>query len=263
MIQGTLNKMKVEQGEKIQYSLYLNDQLINMNERIGSSFTMELTGAIFCLKCNSRTKTSFNQGFCYKCFLSAPECSQCIIKPELCEAHLGKGRDPQWEQDHHNQPHYVYLAASDAVKVGVTRDTQVPTRWIDQGASSAIIFAETPNRYEAGKIEVALKSFFTDKTNWRNMLKNQVDDSIDLISEKWNLETQLPREITDFITDDEEVHTFNYPVLSYPGQVNSISLEKVIRFTKVLVGIKGQYLIFEDGSVINLRKYGGYQVIIG
>lgn len=262
MTQGILTKMDVFQDEQVQYRLHLNDTIINMNDRIGETFTMEYTGQIFCLKCHQKTNKSFGQGFCYSCFITAPENAECIIRPELCEAHLGKGRDPEWEEKHHNQPHVVYLAASDKIKVGVTRDAQIPTRWIDQGASEAIVLCRTPNRYEAGRIEVAMKSIFTDKTNWRNMLKNEIDQSIDLLEKKRELDELLPEDITDFISDDEEVYSFNYPVLNYPKKVNSINLDKTALIQKKLVGIKGQYLIFEDETVINIRKYGGYQVIV-
>lgn len=259
---GILEKMQVAQGEEVQYHLELNGEHIYMNEKIGKLFVLEFSGSIFCLKCHQKTNKSFGQGFCYKCFISAPENSECIIRPELCEAHLGKGRDPEWEEKHHNQPHVVYLAAIDTIKVGVTRDAQIPTRWIDQGASSAIVFCRTPNRYEAGRIEVAMKSLFTDRTNWRNMLKNEIDESIDLLDKKWEIEEMLPNDITDFISDDEEIHSFHHPVLRYPTKVNSINLDKVARIEKTLVGIKGQYLIFDDDTVINLRKYGGYQISI-
>lgn len=262
MNQGNLSKMFVEASETVQYRLSLNNELINMNEKIGHSFSMQWTGSIFCMKCGTKTKTSFSQGFCYRCFQSAPECSDCIIRPELCEAHLGKGRDIQWEQDNHNQPHIVYLAATDAVKVGITRKVNVFTRWIDQGAKLTLIFAETPNRFEAGRVEVALKSFLTDKTNWRSMLTDKTDYSIDLVEEKWRIAEELPQDITELITEDEDVNTFNYPVISYPTKVNSINLEKEIQFTKKLMGIRGQYLLFDDNTVINIRKYGGYQVII-
>lgn len=262
MEQGTLSKMTVYYEDEIQYRLHLNGREINMNEKIGQPLTLQWTGAIICMKCGTKTKTSFSQGFCYRCFQTAPECSECIIRPELCEAHNGKGRDPQWEEDNHNQPHIVYLAATDAVKVGITRKTNLFTRWIDQGAKSTIVFAETPNRYTSGLVEVALKNFLTDKTNWRNMLTNKTDESIDLEEEKWLIEEQLPSDIAQYVVDDDEVYAFNYPVLNYPIKVNSINLEKVVQFTKKLVGIRGQYLLFDDGSVINIRKYGGYQVMI-
>jgi hypothetical protein len=60
------------------------------------------------------------------------------------------------------QPHIVYL-----VKRGKSRGdskTQVPTRWIDQGAIEAVSIVEVPNRYLAGITEVAL-NYYADKTN--------------------------------------------------------------------------------------------------
>jgi hypothetical protein len=173
---------------------------------------------------------------------------------------LGEGRDPDWEEKHHNVPHIVYLAATDAVKVGVTRATQVPTRWIDQGAAQAIILAETPNRYEAGMLEVALKDFFTDKTNWQRMLKNETDDTIDLVDEKWRLHDELPSDLTTHFSEEDDVLSLKYPVEMYPEKVKSIGLDKTPSFNAVLKGIRGQYLMFEGGMVMNIRKHTGYTV---
>lgn len=258
---GVISKMKTELGNPIQYQLLL-DHPVNMNDLIGKEISIQWTGNLFCSSCGKKTKSSFGQGFCYSCFTTAPEAAECILRPELCKAHLGQGRDPQWEQEHHNQPHVVYLAASSAIKVGITRLTQVPTRWIDQGANEAIILAETPNRYEAGRIEVELKSMFTDKTSWQKMLKNDIDESIDLAETKWEIEEQLPSDITDYFTEDEEVEQMNFPVIEYPTKVKSIKLDKVPSFTKKLMGVKGQYLIFSDDTVINLRSHTGYEIII-
>lgn len=260
MESGILTKMEVHQADEVAYTLHLNGSDIHMNELIGRRIYIAYSGSIFCLKCGNRTQKSFGQGYCYKCFMEAPENSECIIRPELCRAHLGEGRDPEWEEAHHNQPHIVYLAAADAIKVGVTRNSQVPTRWIDQGAESTIVLCRTPNRFEAGKIEVAMKSLFTDRTNWRNMLTNKMDFSIDLSEKKWELEEVLPKDIAQFISDDEEVFHFKYPVIRYPDKVNSINLDKTPQFERKLMGIRGQYLIFENNQVINIRKYGGYKV---
>jgi len=259
MIKGTLSKMRVALEETVRYDLMLESSVL-MNELIGSEIMLRHTGVINCASCGVVTKKSFGQGFCYNCFVKAPEAAECILRPELCRAHLGEGRDVEWEQRNHNQPHIVYLALTDVVKVGVTRAEQVPTRWIDQGAYQAVRLAETQNRYQAGVIEVALKSFFSDKTNWRKMLRNENDNSIDLVEEKWRLEEQLPSDISDFITDDDEVITINYPVLSYPEKLNSLSFDKDITVQGKLNGIKGQYLIFEGDRVLNLRKHTGYEV---
>ncbi|MCH2224139.1 MAG: DUF2797 domain-containing protein [Crocinitomicaceae bacterium] len=261
MGEGTLRKMHASLGDPIQYRMPFKEEM-NMNALIGKEITLEWTGVINCVACTKVTKKSFGQGFCYSCFVSAPESAECILRPELCRAHLGEGRDPEWEEKNHNQPHIVYLAASSTVKVGITRETQVPTRWIDQGASSAIRLAEVPNRFEAGRIEVALKEFFTDKTSWQRMLKNQVDDTIDLEDEKWSLEDQLPADIIDYFSENDEIVELKFPVEEYPEKVKSLSFDKTPIISGVLKGIKGQYLIFEGGQVLNIRKHTGYYVKI-
>lgn len=259
---GILHKMKSAFGSPVEYRLLLDDEELFVNSLIGKSISIQHTGTIFCSSCNAKIKKTFQDGLCFKCFQSAPEASECILRPELCRAHLGEGRNVEWEERNHNQPHIVYLAASDKVKVGVTRATQVPFRWIDQGASSAIFLAETPNRYEAGKLEVALKSVFTDKTNWQRMLKNEIDESIDLENEKWSLHEQLPSDLTEYFSENDEIIEFQYPVIQYPEKIKSISLDKTPLIEGKLTGIKGQYLIFEDGSVLNIRKHTGYEVEI-
>lgn len=258
-MEGNLKKMKTVIGNPINYSLLLHEE-VHLNQLIGKEVQLLWTGRINCRKCNKEIKKTFGEGFCYECFVTAPEAAECILRPELCKAHLGIGRDPEWEEKNHNQPHVVYLAASSAIKVGITRLTQVPTRWIDQGASEAIIIAETPNRYEAGRIEVELKSLYTDKTSWQRMLKNEIDESIDLEEEKWQLEEQMPADITDFFTEDDEVVDLHYPVIEYPTKVKSIKLDREPEFKAVLKGIKGQYLIFDEGRVMNIRSHTGYYV---
>jgi len=259
MIKGIIQKMTVQLHEQVYYQLNLSES-IAMNDLIGSEIRMEWTGGIFCSNCGKQTKTSFGQGFCYPCFQSAPQAAPCIIRPELCRAHLGEGRDIDWEEKHHNQPHIVYLAASDTVKVGVTRFDQQLTRWIDQGASQAIIVAVTPNRFTAGLIEVTLKEYMTDKTNWQRMLKNELDDSIDLLDEKGKIEDLLPFDLRDFVADDDTVLKINYPVLRFPTKVKSVGFDKFPIIEGELVGIKGQYLIFSDDRVINMRKHTSYEI---
>lgn len=259
MNEGILHKMTVHLQDEVNYHLDL-EQPVLMNELLGQHLKLTWNGQIFCSSCGKITKKSFGEGFCYNCFISAPEAAECIIRPELCRAHLGEGRDPEWEMRNHNVPHFVYLAASDIVKVGITRGTQVPTRWIDQGASSAIILAETPNRYEAGVLEVALKSFFSDKTNWQRMLKNEVDPSIDLVEEKWNLHDSLPSDLTTFFSENDEVTEITYPVIEFPVKIKSMSFDSLPEISGKLMGIKGQYLLFEGGNVINIRKHTGYKV---
>ena len=265
---GELRKMPtlLKDDNSVEYSMVLFDtetqteQTFGMNELVGKNISVSFTGNIYCIDCGRKTSKSFAQGFCFPCFKNSPQNSECIIKPELCRAHLGEGREPEWEEEHHNKPHYVYLAATDKIKVGITRDSQIPTRWIDQGASSAIKLAQTPNRYLAGVIEVALKDTYDDRTNWQSMLKNIVDESIDLQDAKHELEMVLPDDIAQYICDEDEITHIEYPAIEFPKKIKSINLDKDASFSGKLMAIKGQYLILDEGRVINIRKYGGYQV---
>lgn len=260
-MKGLLDKMRVSFEEPIQYQLILNNEpQIGMNDLIGKEIALNWTGKIVCSNCGKQTKNSFGQGFCFPCFQSAPQAAPCIISPELCRAHLGEGRDIDWEHMHHNQPHIVYLAASDSIKVGVTRAGQSLTRWIDQGASSAIILAETSNRYEAGIIEVALKAYMTDKTNWQRMLKNEINHELDLLDEKGRVEDLLPFDMRDFVSMNDTIISLNYPVEKYPLKVKSVSFDKTPLIRGRLAGIKGQYLIFDDERVLNIRKHTSYEI---
>ena len=168
----------------------------------------------------------------------------------------------EWSKANCLQEHYVYLAISSGLKVGVTRASQIPTRWIDQGAWRAIRLARTENRYLAGQIEVALKKYFADKTNWRDMLKDNIDRSIDLIVEKNRAGELVPDNLAKYIVKENMIWEFQYPVIAYPEKVKSLSFDKEHEYSGVLQGIKGQYLIFEGGDVLNIRKHNGYMVEI-
>lgn len=255
-----ISKLQTTNSNPIIYTASWQENSLCLNELIGKEISIQFTGLLICKACNKQTKKFFGEGFCFPCFNSSPENSPCILKPELCQAHKGLGRDPEWEEKYHNQPHIVYLAATDSVKVGVTRASQVPTRWIDQGASSTIIFAETPNRFEAGKLEVELKAFYTDKTNYRKMLQNEIDESIDLIEEKWQTVEQLPSDLQEFVSENDTITELVYPVLTYPKSVQVLSLEKTPLIKEVLLGIKGQYLLFENDLALNVRRHTGYDI---
>lgn len=259
--EGVLTKMQTEFANPIQYFLVFEDSFLNVNQLLDKNIAIDFVG-FQCLNCGKKKKI-FRQGFCYDCFYSSAAVGDWIMKPELSTAHLGiEDRDLAYEEKVQLQPHIVYLALSSEVKVGVTRKTQVPTRWIDQGAVQAISIVEVPNRYLAGITEVALKDHFADKTNWRKMLTNSVE-TIDLIQERLKLENLIPNEVRDyFILDKNDLYEMHYPVLEYPKKVNSLSLDKTPQFQGKLTGIKGQYLLFEDGTVFNVRGSEGYVVRI-
>lgn len=259
---GPISKMRTVLAEKVIYHLPVGDNLITMNELIGKEISLKYTHQIICIKCGRETVKSFNQGFCYPCFRDAPEAADWFIHPEKSKAHLGiEDRNLAYEEEVQLTPHLVYLSLTSSIKVGVTRDTQIPTRWIDQGAVKAIKLAITPNRYLAGMIEVSLKNHMADKTNWRNMLMNVYPD-INLIDKKNETKALLASEYHQYIVAHDEVLEINFPVLNYPVKVKSIGFDDVPEYTGKLVGIKGQYLMFANGIVLNIRKHGGYVITL-
>ncbi|MDV7186978.1 DUF2797 domain-containing protein [Lutibacter sp. TH_r2] len=256
-----LKKMKTELSDKVQYYLTTDNNFINFNQILGRTIEINFEG-YECLCCG-KAKKIFRQGFCYDCFYASAAVGDWIMKPELSTAHLGiEDRDLEYEKKVQLQPHIVYLALSSNVKVGVTRKTQVPTRWIDQGASKAIEIVEVPNRYLAGITEVALKNYVADKTSWQKMLKNNVAEA-DLIAERDKLKSHIPEEAKSyFLENNNKVTEINYPVVNYPTKVKSLSLDKTPFYSGKLIGVKGQYLMFEDSTVFNVRNSEGYKVTI-
>ena len=259
--QGVFTKMTTEIGEPIQYYLKFEEDFVNMNLLINKELELEFVKNQ-CLGCDKDLEI-YRQGHCKSCFFELPQTADWIVKPELSKAHLGiEDRDLEYEKRVQLQPHIVYLALSSEVKIGVTRKTQVPTRWIDQGANKALPILEVPNRYLAGIAEVALKDYVADKTNWRKMLKNEVPDE-DLYDFKSKLIGYLPDEVKDYVIDDSKKELeLHYPVEVYPSSVKSLNFGKVKSYKGVLKGVKGQYLIFEDNTVCNVRGNEGYVVKI-
>lgn len=263
---GILHKMRVELASPVEYRLHLGDEPILMNDLIGKSIQLNFLAKITCIHCNKVTNKSFNQGYCYPCFKRLARCDRCIMSPELCHFQQGTCREPEWGESHCMQPHVVYLANSSGIKVGITRQNQIPTRWIDQGAIQALPFIQVDSRYHSGLIEVLFKQHVADKTNWRNMLKNHVEP-IDLQARADELfQACLPQ--LDSLTEqgfhwqrllDQQVTDIHYPVLTYPQKVSSLSLDKTAVVAGTVHGIKGQYLILDTG-VINIRKFTGYHV---
>lgn len=274
-ITGQLKKMQTRASEaedgsahQVHYQLPVGDALIDLNPLLGQSIKLSYSGVIHCQHCGRKTKKSFNQGFCYPCFKKLAQCDSCIMSPEKCHYFEGTCREPGWADDHCMQDHFVYLANSSGLKVGITRGNQIPTRWMDQGAIQAIPVFKVSNRLQSGLVEVAFKDVVADKTNWRAMLKGEVD-SIDMSAERDRLlgETadaimQLQNEhgiqAIQFLEDAHPV-AFDYPVLEYPTKVASFNLDKQPVVEGVLQGVKGQYLILDTG-VINIRKFGAYHV---
>ena len=264
-LQGNLRKMQAEPGKPVRYSIELGNQRIDLSERLGQHLKLEFLQQIECVHCGRKTRKSFNQGYCYPCFTSLAQCDRCIMAPEHCHYHLGTCREPQWGLDNCMRPHIVYLSNTSGIKVGITRESQLPTRWIDQGAVRALPVLRVTRRYHAGLVEHAFREHVSDRTNWRNMLKNQVEE-IDLLAVFEDLWARiLPRLEPDLVDDIEVVASaasvldLHYPALAWPARVSSFNLDKNPLVEGRLEAIKGQYLIL-DGGVINIRKYGGYLV---
>lgn len=267
-VEGNLRKMRTELNEQgeAQYYLRLYDVLepgneIYLNDFIGDVITISFNGVINCVVTGKRIKKTYGEGMSYDAFIQSPLAVESIIRPELSRIHEGVAlRDEEWERQHHLQPHYTYLSLTSGIKVGVTRVTQIPYRWIDQGAIEGIILAETPYRQAAGLIEVALKDHIADKTNWRKMLKGETEAQMTLTEAKDQLKAYVPDDLHQYIVSDDSILHINYPILHYPEKVKSMKLDKVPEISKKLVGIKGQYLIFDDNTVLNIRSHAGYSI---
>lgn len=271
---GTIRKMRVsaKQQNQVFYHLPVADDAIAMNERIGEKVTVSHTGNIYCVHCNSKTKKSFNQGYCYRCLITLAQCDSCIIKPEQCHYHEGTCREPEWGEAHCLTDHYVYLANTGTLKVGITRHVSdtVSSRWMDQGATQALVILRVKDRLTSGEVETLCKKHIADKTNWRTMLKGQ-PDSADLIAKrdeilhaiKDDLDALKQEKGLQAISEvDAEPLAIRYPVSQYPDKIKSINLDKTPEFEGVLQGIKGQYWLLDGDRVINMRKYAGYELSI-
>ena len=259
LFETVLKKMMTELTDVVQYYLDVDANFLNMNQLLGKELSLNLEG-YQCLCCGEEKKI-FRQGFCYDCFYKSAEVGDWVMKPELSTAHFDiEDRNLEYEKKVQLQPHVVYLALSSNVKVGVTRKTQIPTRWIDQGATKAIEIVEVPNRYLAGITEVALKNYVSDKTSWQKMLKNEVLEA-DLMEEREQLKQYIPDEVIPyFLENNKRITELNYPVLQYPHKVKSLNLDKTPHYSGKLMGVKGQYLLFEDATVFNVRNSEGYKV---
>ena len=266
-VSGRLRKMPASAGHPVEYQMRLGDEHVSLNDLIGQPISIEFDGVIRCINCDRSTKKSFSQGFCYPCFRKLAACDTCIMSPEKCHFHLGTCSEPEWGQANCMVEHVVYLANSSGLKVGITRGSQVPTRWIDQGAVDAIPMLRVATRYLSGLVEVVFKAHVADRTNWRTMLKGEASE-LDLAAERDRLLALVVNDLTvlraehgtDSIRVVEEPSLgLSYPVEVWPQKVTSHNLDKTPSVSGVLQGVKGQYLILDTG-VINIRKYTGYQV---
>ncbi len=267
---GILRKMVTSwsSGHPVQYRIPVGSERLLLNDQIGSPVRLEHTGNIYCLHCGELTNKSFGQGYCYKHFMSLAQNDACIMSPEKCHYDQGTCREPAWGESNCMQTHYVYLSNASSIKVGITRGGQIPTRWIDQGATQAIAIARVTSRQLAGFLEIVFKKHVADKTNWRTMLKGTADQ-LDMVSERDRLFELAKDDLNELVNEHGlaaiqllthgDEFTIDYPVTQYPEKVTSFNLDKSPLVEGTLLGIKGQYLILDTG-VINVRRFGGYEI---
>ncbi len=268
MTTGVIRKMVVEATEPVSYWLPMGEERLDVQPLLGSQISLEFTGQIYCIECGRKTTKSFNQGYCFPCLRSLAACDMCIVKPELCHYDQGTCREPAWGESHCMRPHVVYLANSSGLKVGITRASQVPTRWIDQGAVQALPLYEVDSRLQSGWLEVALKRYISDRTDWRAMLKGD-PSQLDLLVERDRLLGEASVDLAQCqlkigsasmrLVEGAQEARFKYPVLVYPEKIKAHNFDKKARVEGCLQGVKGQYMILDTG-VLNIRKFAGYEV---
>ena len=247
------------------YALPVGTDSLPLNARLGDTLRLEFDGSISCIHCGRAIKKTFNQGYCYPCFRRLAQCDSCMVKPERCHYHEGTCREPDWGQEHCLIDHTVYLAVSSGLKVGITRGLDPTSRWIDQGATQALAIRTVSSRLHSGRVEVALKEHVADRTDWRQMLKGY-PEPVDLEAQRDRLLSLHAAAHADDPLPGEPASgadpvTFAYPVLEYPSRVRSHDFGKQPVLEGTLLGIKGQYLIF-DTAVANVRKYAGYHMSV-
>lgn len=262
MTTGTIRKLRSEHKNIIEYRLPLSEEEVLLNPYIGKKITLEFTGNKYCIASGRKVKQTYGQGYAWEEFVTLPECDQCIVRPELCHFHKGTCRDPEWGEKRCFAPHVVYLSVTNDLKVGITRQTQVPTRWIDQGATKAIKICEVKDRKTSGEIEVKLAKELKDKTHWIKMLKGESVD-VDLVAKKKEVLKKFDDIFSRYSAKvlDDEVYEFNFPIEGTPDKIKQLNFDKTPTIEGVLLGIKGQYLLFEQG-VLNIRKHQGFEITL-
>ncbi len=263
---GQISKMVAQATQPVSYTLPIGNEQFPLNPYLGKTLKLTFTHQINCVACQRTIKKSYQDGYCFPCTQQLAQCDLCILKPERCHFHLETCREPEWGQTHCMNTHVVYLSNASGVKVGITRKTQVPTRWIDQGAIAAIPLFEVSTRRVSGFVEVIMAKFISDKTNWRKMLTGH-DSTIDLKTVRESILDKIKNDLKSVLLSfgenavqlikEPQLVEFQYPIIEYPQKVTSLSFDKTDVIEGILMGIKGQYLIFDKG-VINMRKHSGY-----
>lgn len=242
-------------GNPVQYRWELDGSVQSINDWLGRRVRISFCGEQRCIACGKAVKRLYQNGYCFPCVTTLAETDLCIVKPHECHLHLGTCRDETFAATHCTVPHTVYLGVSSHAKVGLTRKHREFTRWLDQGAIRATAFAEVPTRRDAGMLEMEIAAWLPDKTNWRKMVCGEVEEA-DLAALAEEAAARIDEKWSAHVIRERVVHEFNYPVLAdRETRPKSLSLERA-PVEGLLVGARGQYLLFEEG-VVNIRKHAG------
>jgi len=259
-LQGFIQGLHHQVRETVHYFLQMDERHVLLNEWLNRELSLSFMHEKACVHCGRKVKKTYNNGYCYPCFRDLAENDLCIVKPHQCHYHLGTCRDEAWAQAHCMIPHIVYLALSSDVKVGVTRKGNSLKRWVDQGAIQAIPIAELPTRKMAGELEAHLSRYLPDKTNWRKMLAGETAEA-DLPAVREKVMEWAPEPFRPYLLDEVQLVEIMYPMLEEARKLQSFQLDKQPQISGRLIGIKGQYLIFEHG-VFHVKKHVGYKVAL-
>ncbi len=261
LVEGPLIKLVAEAGDTVSYTLQLDDEnaaSIALNSVISDGLEIRFLGRISCRFCKSITPKSYGDGYCYRCFMRLARCDLCVVSPDRCHYQQGTCREPQWGESFCMQPHIVYLANSSGPKVGITRNGYQIGRWLDQGACQAVPILAAATRQNAGLAEASLAKYLPDRTDWRRLVRED-SEPVDLLVLRDKLRrtvSGLPQGITWL---DEQPLSFNFPVARYSHRVGRLRLDHTPVVSGNLLGIKGQFLLFEHG-VFNVRQHTSYHV---
>ena len=263
---GVLRAMRAELAAPINYALLLGDAVVPLNPLLGRYVRIRFEGKIDCRNCGVATAKSYGEGYCYPCFKTLARCDLCVVSPSRCHYAAGTCREPAWGDAYCMQEHLVYIANSAGAKVGITKRANLPGRWIDQGATQALVIVQTQTRHQAGCVEAALSRYISDRTDWRALIKRGAPplDLRDIAArlretarvELAALDTRFPGALAWV---DQTPAAFEYPVTRYASRARVLSLGGRAELGGLLLGIKGQYLMFDTG-VFNVRRHCSYHV---